>query len=210
MRYLIQITKVFYLSILGVYRELLEKHNPETKAVIEKDLHRTFPDVEEFKISISSGKNRLYNVLKAYSEYDPEVGYCQGMNYLAAMLLKYIDNEELAFFAFIKVMQEFSWREVYIDPMNKLSYLIENLIDQLEIYVPNVIEHLRNLGIELNGLFSHIFLTAFIYKTPLDLAAKIFDLFILEKEDALIIVAINMFRVMQDKILTYDSMVMIK
>ena len=36
------------------------------------------------------GNNKLYNVLKAYANYDNEVGYVQGMNYLAGLLLLYI------------------------------------------------------------------------------------------------------------------------
>ena len=54
---------------------------------IAKDLGRTFPGNEEFKSNHDSGKNRLYNVLKAYSAYDPETGYCQGMNLITGILL---------------------------------------------------------------------------------------------------------------------------
>jgi ecotropic viral integration site 5 protein len=52
-----------------------------------KDLDRTAPDNAEFESDISIGKNRLYNVLRAYANLDPEIGYCQGMNFIAAMLL---------------------------------------------------------------------------------------------------------------------------
>ena len=54
---------------------------------IVKDLGRTFPGNQEFKIAHETGENRLYNILKAYSAYDPETGYCQGMNFISGMLL---------------------------------------------------------------------------------------------------------------------------
>ena len=54
---------------------------------IEKDLYRTLPGNKEFMLKSKTGKNRLFNVLKAYQAYDPQIGYCQGMNFLAAMLL---------------------------------------------------------------------------------------------------------------------------
>eukprot|EP00952_Eustigmatos_sp_NYUAD-ZCMA_P014122 55401-Eustigmatos_ZCMA.PRE.1 len=36
-----------------------------------------------------SGQSRLRRVLHAYSRIDPEVGYCQGMGFVTAMLLTY-------------------------------------------------------------------------------------------------------------------------
>ena len=59
---------------------------------IAKDLGRTFPGNEEFKTNHELGENRLYNVLKAYSAYDPETGYCQGMNFITGMLLLMIPD----------------------------------------------------------------------------------------------------------------------
>jgi hypothetical protein len=40
------------------------------------------------------GNNKLFNVLKAYSNFDNEVSYVQGMNYLVGLLLFYIPDEE--------------------------------------------------------------------------------------------------------------------
>ena len=40
------------------------------------------------------GNNKMYNVLKAYANYDNEVGYVQGINYIAGILLFYISDEE--------------------------------------------------------------------------------------------------------------------
>ena len=48
----------------------------EDEYCIGKDLSRTIKGFDGFKINPSSGKNRLYNVLKAYSNFDKEVGYC--------------------------------------------------------------------------------------------------------------------------------------
>jgi len=47
------------------------------------------------------GNNKLYNVLKAYSNYDNEVSYVQGMNYIVALMLFYIDDEEDVFWCLL-------------------------------------------------------------------------------------------------------------
>ena len=33
---------------------------------------------------------RLYNILRTYSVYDDQVGYCQGMNFVAGTLLTHV------------------------------------------------------------------------------------------------------------------------
>jgi hypothetical protein len=47
--------------------------------LIQRDLPRTFPLVEQFKDPNGKGQQDMYNILKAYSRYDQEVGYCQGV-----------------------------------------------------------------------------------------------------------------------------------
>jgi hypothetical protein len=45
----------------------------------------------------ASGKNKLYNLLKVYAlVLDPEIGYTQGMNFIAALILLHVPNEVLA------------------------------------------------------------------------------------------------------------------
>ena len=44
--------------------------------MIGKDVHRTFPDENIFKEDITKGRNKLYNILKAYAMLDRKVGYC--------------------------------------------------------------------------------------------------------------------------------------
>lgn len=38
----------------------------------------------------------LFNILSAYSMYNTEVGYCQGMSQIAALLLMYMNEEVMA------------------------------------------------------------------------------------------------------------------
>ena len=49
---------------------------------------------EDTERDIVEGQASLRRVLKAYSLHDPEVGYCQGMNFIAGMLLTIVSEEE--------------------------------------------------------------------------------------------------------------------
>lgn len=67
--------------------------NP-TQAIseIEKDLHRTFPNNAVFETT--EGIDTLRRVLVAYSVRNPTVGYCQSMNFICALLLLFMEEEE--------------------------------------------------------------------------------------------------------------------
>ena len=72
------------------------------------------------------GKQGLQRVLRAYAAYDPEVNYCQGMNFLAALLLIWMPSEAEAFGGLVVLMQERGLRELYKTDMSALqvSFLI--------------------------------------------------------------------------------------
>ncbi|KAB5572538.1 hypothetical protein GE09DRAFT_955471 [Coniochaeta sp. 2T2.1] len=79
---------------------------------IEKDLHRTFPDNVRFRPprttteGVSNGTetdsepeiiSSLRRVLHAFAMYNPRIGYCQSLNFLAGLLLLFVESEEHAF-----------------------------------------------------------------------------------------------------------------
>jgi hypothetical protein len=72
----------------GYYEELLEKNTGRTTTStedIEKDLHRSLPEYAGYQSE--DGIRALRRVLQAYSFKNPELGYCQAMNILAAAIL---------------------------------------------------------------------------------------------------------------------------
>jgi hypothetical protein len=80
--------------------------------LIERDLHRTFPDNVRFKpdgyIKPVTTQRRtsanmppeppmissLRRILQAFALYNPQVGYCQSLNFLAGMFLLFLDEEK--------------------------------------------------------------------------------------------------------------------
>eukprot|EP00966_Prymnesium_polylepis_P182887 4237610-Prymnesium_polylepis.1 len=89
----------------GSYRQLLAAglrtaeqepadSHAETVAAIDRDLHRTFPGHPALTAPFIE---RIKNVLLAYSARNPEVAYCQGMNFVCAAILMFVPEEEPAF-----------------------------------------------------------------------------------------------------------------
>ncbi|XP_037343710.2 growth hormone-regulated TBC protein 1-A-like [Pungitius pungitius] len=83
----------------GHYQSLLAmEHDAKLKETIHTDMHRTFPDNVLFQSRAEPSLQRaLYNVLLAYGHHNTEVGYCQGMNFIAGYLMIITKDEEKSF-----------------------------------------------------------------------------------------------------------------
>ncbi|KAG8190687.1 hypothetical protein JTE90_001295 [Oedothorax gibbosus] len=65
---------------------------------IDLDIPRTFPDNIYFKTASSDSKREaLRNVLLAFAHHNPLIGYCQGLNFIAGIMLLITDNEDMTF-----------------------------------------------------------------------------------------------------------------
>lgn len=67
--------------------------------IIERDLNRTFPDNIYFQQDPNSSRepemiSALRRVLVTFSIYNPRIGYCQSMNFLAGLLLLFLEEEK--------------------------------------------------------------------------------------------------------------------
>lgn len=86
-----------------------------------QDLARTFPANDW--MSTEDGQAALRRVLLAFSMHQPQVGYCQSMNYLAAMLLLALEqSEESAFWILVCLIDDNGAR---FFPANPSSFILE-------------------------------------------------------------------------------------
>lgn len=96
---------------IGIYEQIVrDTHgitNKDTE-VIERDLNRTFPDNRLFNATIDDPNDTLETaavrllrrVLVAFAHYQPQIGYCQSLNFLAGLLLLFM-SEEHAFWLLV-------------------------------------------------------------------------------------------------------------
>lgn len=85
----------------------------------------------------------LYNILMAYANYDRQIGYVQGLNYIAAMLLMHVQDEEKVFWCLLYLLNRKNWRMVYMEEMPKLMEIIDTVGHKLEADFPNIDAHLK-------------------------------------------------------------------
>ncbi|KAI0256103.1 rab-GTPase-TBC domain-containing protein [Lactifluus subvellereus] len=155
----------------ATYLKLLKETSPHEKA-ITRDLGRTFPHHEFFTDGHGIGQEHLFNVLKAYSIYDPQVGYCQGLPFVVAVLLLNMPDEE-AFSLLVRLMYSYDLRGHFLPEMPKLQLrLFDRLIEEL---LPVLHVHFLRQGVKSSMFCSQWFLTLFSYRFPLEIVFRIFD-----------------------------------
>ncbi|VDO82181.1 unnamed protein product [Heligmosomoides polygyrus] len=150
-----------------------------SEQVILKDIHRTFPAHENFKEAGGEGQESLYKISKAYSLYDEEVSYCQGLSFLAASLLLHM-NEEQAFCTLVKIMYDYQLRDLFKLGFDSLHLRFYQLTRLLKEYENSLASHLEHIGVETHMYASQWFLTLFTAKFPLQMVFFIIDLFLSE------------------------------
>ncbi|EAS03642.2 rab-GTPase-TBC domain protein (macronuclear) [Tetrahymena thermophila SB210] len=110
------------------YNNLKNHHLPEMEPCmqqIEKDLQRTFPQLEMFQNE--KHINSLRNLLQTVAKYDPIIGYVQGMNMIGASLL-YHAEEYISFWIMQIIFEKLEMRDIYMPKLPGLSKHIQ-LID---------------------------------------------------------------------------------
>jgi len=127
------------------------------------------------------GQGALRRVLRAYSQYDNEVGYCQGMNFIVAMFLTFLSEEE-SFWLLVVVMNEdrYMLRALYGEDMSgthEILYIADKLMKQ---FVPKLWKHLEAEGIHNSMYVTQWLLTLYTSSFPFDLVSRVWDSFLVE------------------------------
>lgn len=157
----------------NTYLALLKGSSSHEKS-ITRDLGRTFPHHEFFTNGQGIGQENLFNVLKAYSLYDPQVGYCQGLPFVVAVLLLNMPDEQ-AFCLLVRLMYSYDLRGHFLPEMPKLQLRLFQFDRLVEELLPVLHVHFLRQGVKSSMFCSQWFLTLFGYRFPLEIVFRIYD-----------------------------------
>ncbi|XP_073444859.1 EVI5-like protein isoform X3 [Dendrobates tinctorius] len=184
------------------YADLLKMSSPCEK-LIRRDIARTYPEHDFFRGQDSLGQEGLFNVMKAYSLIDREVGYCQGSAFIVGLLLMQMPEEE-AFCVFVRLMQEYRLRELFKPSMAELGLCIYQLEYMLQDQLPELNLHFRSHCFHTSMYSSSWFLTLFLTTFPLPIATRVFDIFIYEGLEVIFRVGMALLTVNQTELMQLD------
>lgn len=174
------------------------KVTPATKQ-IDHDLPRTFPGHPW--IDTAEGQASLRHVLVAYSFRDSDVGYCQGLNYVAAFLLLVMKTEEDAFWMLAVLLENVLVNDCYVDNLSGCHVEQRVFKDLLAKKCPRIASHLEAMKFDVSLVATEWFLCLFSKSLPSETTMRVWDVLFNEGAKVLFHVALAIFKMKENEIL---------
>ncbi|XP_062814495.1 TBC1 domain family member 10A isoform X3 [Anolis carolinensis] len=163
----------------GKFDELdLAPGDPKWLDVIERDLHRQFPFHEMFVARGGHGQQDLFRVLKAYTLFRPEEGYCQAQAPIAAVLLMHMPAEQ-AFWCLVQICEKYL-PGYYSEKLEAIQLDGEILFSLLHKVSPVAYKHLSKQKIDPILYMTEWFMCAFSRTLPWSSVLRVWDMFFCE------------------------------
>jgi hypothetical protein len=176
-----QRTQKYTYEELKTEKLKLSEYTPAEKEIM-KDLGRTLPQSTFFKEHNGLGQRSLFNVMSIFSSNYKETGYVQGMGFLTACLLNYMD-EESAYGMLNQIMEkkEYNLKGIYKPGFPDLYPCFYKLLVLLKENNKKIYESLKNMKeLEPTMYANQWFITLFFVNVRFELFVRIFDIYLLD------------------------------
>uniref|UniRef100_A0A672JVJ3 TBC1 domain family member 12-like n=1 Tax=Sinocyclocheilus grahami TaxID=75366 RepID=A0A672JVJ3_SINGR len=170
--------------------------------LIKLDISRTFPSLYIFQKG-GPYHDILHSVLGAYTCYRPDVGYVQGMSFIAAVLILNLEEAD-AFIAFANLLNkpcQMAFFRVDHDLMLKYFAAFEVFFEE---NLPRLFQHFQNNSLTPDFYLIDWIFTLYSKSLPLDVACRVWDVFCRDGEEALFRTGLGILRLYQDVLLQMD------
>nr|XP_015200418.1 PREDICTED: TBC1 domain family member 14 isoform X2 [Lepisosteus oculatus] len=170
--------------------------------LIKLDISRTFPNLCIFQQG-GPYHDMLHSILGAYTCYRPDVGYVQGMSFIAAVLILNLDTAD-AFIAFANLLNKPCQMAFFrVDHSLMLTYFAAFEVF-FEENLPKLFAHFKQ-----NNLTPDIYLIDWIFtlyskSLPLDLACRVWDVFCRDGDEFLFRTALGILKLYEDILTKMD------
>ncbi|XP_024960712.1 TBC1 domain family member 2B-like [Cynara cardunculus var. scolymus] len=175
-----------------------DKVTPATKQ-IDHDLPRTFPGHPW--LDTAEGHAAVRRVLVGYSFRDSDVGYCQGLNYVAALLLLVMRTEEEAFWMLAVLLENVLVSDCYTDNLSGCHVEQRVFKDLLSKKCPRLSAHLEAMGFDISLVATEWFLCLFSKSLPSETTMRVWDVLFYEGAQVLFNIALAIFKMKEEELL---------
>eukprot|EP00003_Mantamonas_plastica_P022973 TRINITY_DN4013_c0_g1_i3.p1 TRINITY_DN4013_c0_g1~~TRINITY_DN4013_c0_g1_i3.p1 ORF type:complete len:321 (-),score=105.76 TRINITY_DN4013_c0_g1_i3:98-1060(-) len=176
-----------------------EESREDSVKLISLDLGRTFPALAFFAEG-SPMHDSLCDILEAYVCYRPDIGYVQGMSYLAAMLLLNMEKDD-AFACLANIINEDIMRVFFSMEMESINARLDVFSQVFERNLPELHAQFYEMDITSDFFMIDWVLTIFSKALSLDVASRIWDNYVYHGEWFLIRCAVALLSVLQGEML---------
>ncbi|CDW79154.1 rab gtpase-activating protein 1-isoform 10-like isoform x1 [Stylonychia lemnae] len=179
-------------------------------------LQAPFFDIEnELKKLLNLGSifANVYEHLKQMQVQDPtlafllpDIGYCQGMNFVAAVLFSYLKDEELTFDIFLSLLASKDLKPLYVNGVPEYhirNFMLEHLVKQ---HLPEIFYHFRRLQLNIEVITGQWLMTFFCGYFHYDSMLQIIDNFFIDDWLAVFRISLALLKMFKDDILSNNDL----
>ncbi|CAK76244.1 unnamed protein product (macronuclear) [Paramecium tetraurelia] len=149
-----------------------EEPNAYYAELIDRDIGRTYQQIPYFKDK--QNQDKIRQLLVNYAQHDPDVGYVQGMNFIAGTLVYFqVPQNQKIFNELI-----YKHRNNYVTGTPGLFENLAKLKFKLKAKIPQLFKHLQEIGLNDLGIsFSPFYLTMMLQSTPIQYQMIILNIY---------------------------------
>ncbi|XP_003783833.2 TBC1 domain family member 12 [Otolemur garnettii] len=170
--------------------------------LIKLDISRTFPSLYIFQKG-GPYHDVLHSILGAYTCYRPDVGYVQGMSFIAAVLILNLEEAD-AFIAFANLLNKPCQLAFFrVDHSMMLKYFAAFEVF-FEENLSKLFLHFKSYSLTPDIYLIDWIFTLYSKSLPLDLACRVWDVFCRDGEEFLFRTGLGILRLYEDILLQMD------
>lgn len=183
--------------------------DPNVERMISLDIPRTFANNQLFAIP-KDGKEPPYvgmlrSILYAISNVREDIQYCQGLNYIAGLLLLVQNDDEKAFWTLFAIMEHLFPKDFFNEQLTGARIdqkVMEMLVDR---QIPELQTKLKAGGFELVVFTLPWFICLFINTLPFITVMRVWDVIMFEGDKALIRIALALLSIGERDLLSCNE-----
>lgn len=115
---------------------------------------------------------KLRRVLVCFSLYRPEIGYCQGMNFIAGLALLFMPEEHV-FWLLVTIVDDLMPLDIYSKELMGTSIDQDIFKLLLKIKFPKISKATEDMGVPLSLITCEWFLALFVNALPIEVSCSV-------------------------------------
>lgn len=172
-------------------------------SLIEQDIRRTFGDLDLFQEGMKYHES-IFRILRAFAMYRPDIGYVQGMSYIAGIVLLYIQDEYKSFMTFSNLMLKYPLMPFYTFNEEIVTKALQLFKQLFQINLPDLCDHFEMEEIKPRQYVYKWIMTLFTTILPLKIVSHVWDLYFLDGVFILYQASIAVLKLLRPKLLNEE------